>query len=78
MISCKDVQEPASGSQRNIMKLVLERTNYEVGSMGIGAGLYMYVVVVVHAFAVSSPDEFLGKHVVTSYSVLLSCNLAKH
>jgi len=48
MISCKDVQEPASGSQRNIMKLVLERTNYEVGSMGIGAGLYMYVIVVVH------------------------------
>ena len=28
------------------LKLVLERTNYEVGSMGVGAGLYMYVVVV--------------------------------
>ena len=28
------------------MKLVLERTNYEVGSIGVGAGLYMYVVVV--------------------------------
>jgi len=27
MISCKDLQEPASGSQHNIMKLVLERTN---------------------------------------------------
>jgi len=33
MISCKDVREPASSycaglqSQRNIMKLVLERTN---------------------------------------------------
>jgi len=29
-----------------MMKLVLERTNEEVGSMGVGAGLYMYVVVV--------------------------------
>jgi len=28
------------------MKLVLERTNFEVGSMGVGAGLYMHVVVV--------------------------------
>jgi len=27
MISCKDVRESAFGSQRNIMKLVLERTN---------------------------------------------------
>jgi len=27
MISCKDVREPASGSQRNIVKLVFERTN---------------------------------------------------
>jgi len=44
MISCKDVREPASGSQREYM--VLERTNYEVGSMGVGAGLYMYAVVV--------------------------------
>jgi len=28
------------------VKLVLERTNYEVGSIGVGAGLYMYIVVV--------------------------------
>jgi len=28
------------------VKLVLERTNYEVGSMGVGTGLYLYVVVV--------------------------------
>jgi len=27
MISWKDVREAASGSQRNIMKLVFERTN---------------------------------------------------
>jgi len=46
MISCKDVREPASGSQHNIMKLVFERKNLEVGSLGVGAGLYMYVVVV--------------------------------
>jgi len=46
MTSCKDVREPACGSRRNIMKLVLERTNYEVGSMCVGAGLYMYDVVV--------------------------------
>jgi len=27
MISCKDVREPASGSQHNILKMALERTN---------------------------------------------------
>jgi len=32
----------------------------EVGSMGVGAGLYMYdVVVEKFTFAISSPDEFL-------------------
>jgi len=31
-----------------------------VGSMGVGAGLYMYVVVVQKfTFAISSPDKFL-------------------
>ena len=43
MISCKDIREPSSGSQR---EAGTERTNYEVGSMGVGAGLYMYVDVV--------------------------------
>jgi len=34
--------------------------NYQVRSMGIGAGLYMYdVVVQKFTFAISSPDEFL-------------------
>jgi len=34
--------------------------NYEVGSMGVGAGLYIYdVVVKKFMFAISSPDEFL-------------------
>jgi len=34
--------------------------NWEVGSMGVGAGLYMYdVVVKKFMFAISSPDEFL-------------------
>jgi len=33
---------------------MLYGTNYEVGSMGVGAGLYMYDVV-----AISSLDEFL-------------------
>jgi len=34
--------------------------NYEVGSMGVGAGLYMYdVVVKKFTFAISFPDEFL-------------------
>ena len=34
--------------------------NYEVGSMGVGGGMYMYdVVVKKFAFAISSPDEFL-------------------
>ena len=46
MISCKKVLEPASDPQPNIMKLVLVRTNQEVGSMGVGAGLYIDVVVV--------------------------------
>jgi len=33
----------------------------EVGSMGVGAGLYMYdVLVKKFAFAISSPDEFLS------------------
>jgi len=42
------------------VKLVLERTNYEVGSMGVGACFYMYdVVVKKFTFAVSSADEFL-------------------
>jgi len=32
----------------------------QVGSMGVGAGLYMYdVVVEKFTFAISSPDEFL-------------------
>jgi len=32
--------------------------------MGVGAGLYMYVVVVQKfTFAISSPDEFLFDHV---------------
>jgi len=58
MISCKDVREPASGSQREYM--VLERTNYEIGSMGVDAGLYMHAVVVKKfTFAISSADEFL-------------------
>jgi len=29
--------------------------------MGVGAGLYMYDVVIEFTFAVSSPDEFLFK-----------------
>jgi len=34
--------------------------NYEVGSMGVDAGLYMYdVVVKKFTFTISSPDEFL-------------------
>ena len=34
--------------------------NYEVGSMGVGAGLYMYDVIIKKCtFAISSPDEFL-------------------
>jgi len=34
--------------------------NYEVGSVGVGAGVYMYdVVVKKFTFAISSPDEFL-------------------
>ena len=34
--------------------------NQEVGSMGVGAGLYMYdVVVKKFTFAISSTDEFL-------------------
>ena len=33
--------------------------NSEVGSMGVGAGLYMYdVVVKKFTFVISSPDEF--------------------
>jgi len=33
--------------------------------MGVGAGLYMYVVVVQKfTFAISSPDEFLFQHAV--------------
>jgi len=33
--------------------------------MGIGAGLYMYVVVVQKfTFAISSPDEFLSSYIV--------------
>jgi len=46
MISCKDVREPVSGSQSNIMKLVHERTIISRFKMGVGACLYMYVVVV--------------------------------
>jgi len=35
--------------------------NYEVGSMGVAAGLCMYdVVVEKFTFATSSPDEFLA------------------
>jgi len=34
------------GSGLGSHKLVLEHINYEVGSMGVGAGLYMYVIVV--------------------------------
>jgi len=35
--------------------------NEEVGSMHVGAGLYVYdVVVKKFAFAISSPDEFLS------------------
>jgi len=38
---------------------VLSR-NYEVGSVGVGTGLYMYnVVVKKFVFAIVSPDEFL-------------------
>jgi len=34
--------------------------NYEVGSMGVGAGLCMYdVVIKKFTFAISSPGEFL-------------------
>jgi len=34
--------------------------NYEVGSMGVGSGLYMYdVVVKKFTFAISSPNEFV-------------------
>jgi len=37
-------------------------SSLEVGSMGIGAGLYMYdVVVEKFTFAISSLDEFLYK-----------------
>jgi len=31
--------------------------------MGVGAGLYMYVVVQKFTFAISSPDEFLSVNV---------------
>jgi len=46
MISCKDVREPISDSQRNVMKLVTR--TYKLGSRfsGRSTGLYMYVVVV--------------------------------
>ena len=57
MISCKDFREPDSGSQRYIMKLVLERTNQELGSMGVGAGVRCRPKK--STFAISSPDEFL-------------------
>jgi len=43
--------------------------------MGVGAGLYMYVVVVQKfTFAISSPDEFLYRLLVITwfYSYLLS------
>jgi len=34
--------------------------NYEIGSLGVGAGLYIYdVVVKKFTFAISSHDEFL-------------------
>ena len=34
--------------------------NYEIGSVGVGAGLYMHdVVVKKFVFAILSPDEFL-------------------
>ena len=39
---------------------IVESRNQQVGSMGVGAGLYMYVVVVQKfTFAISSRDEFL-------------------
>ena len=34
-------------------------SNQEVGSVGVGAGLYMYNVVVKSSRSPSSPDEFL-------------------
>jgi len=47
--------------------------------MGVGAGLYMYVVVVQKfTFAISSPDEFLSSNLICMYniSVKLQMNYA--
>jgi len=46
MISCKDVREPVSGSQSNIMKLVHERTIISRFNGRRRLPIYMYVVVV--------------------------------
>jgi len=49
--------------------------NWEVGSLGVGAGLYMYdVVVKKFTFAISSPDEFL---VAILAATFLSMEVAK-
>ena len=47
--------------------------NYEVGSMGIGAGLYMYDDVERFTFTVSSPDEFLLQRLVTLSAFFYIC-----
>jgi len=46
--------------------------NYEVCSMGVGAGLYMYDVIVKFTFAISSHDEFL-----CILLIYLACNEGK-
>jgi len=43
--------------------------------MGVGAGLYMYVVVVQKfTFAISSPDEFLFRYMLSPVSLSSVCN----
>ena len=47
--------------------------------MGVGAGLYMYVVVVQKfTFAISSPDEFLLLQCATTVSEWVSSFLTAH
>ena len=46
--------------------------------MGVGAGLYMYVVVVQKfTFAISSPDEFLLEYAIARPSVCLSVTFVR-
>ena len=70
MISCKEVGEPASDPQRNIMKLVFVRTNWEVGSMGVVAGLYIDVVVV-------KSSRSLSRHLTSCCEYLVSSQTSR-